>query len=634
LTFPARFFNLAIGRLLRKLGCALWLVLGLICQPAWASASGEWLIDRAYWLDPSGQASLSQAKTQTLTPFEGIFSRGYSDGTHWLRLTLAASDEALAMRLSPTWVDAITLFDPAQPGELLSAGDRHPLGVTATPGLAYSFVLPASAEPRTLWLQLKSTNSHRLNIEVVPAHRLQEVNNHGMVWTSLYAALLLLMLLALLSAWWVQPDAVLGTYLVRHLNYMFYGVTYLGLTGLLLPQDWLPNGWLDWAFSMSVVLTLPLGLWFDIRLLSTYRPHRLWLRSLQVMAWGSLFMVALMLAGQARWALQLTVQLMMLAVLLLFAAAWSSQPDPRVEHLMPKRVLLAYYALVLGSLLIGLLTVQGWTSPQSWSNYLLVLHGLITGLIMTVILFVRGLRQFRHSQQVQWQLQKTQQDMELEQRRRQEQSQFLHMLMHELKTPLAVVSIALGTRNKREANLDLAGRAVQDMKAIIERCIQADRLGDLALDRRRDHINLNACVSQLGAAIPLLQHRLQLQIEPDLTLLNDRQLLQIILSNLLDNAARYSDTVTPVRVSAQAVQQGGEDGIALLISNTPGLAGWPDPEMIFTKYYRSAGAQKDSGSGLGLFLAQQLANSLGGSLRYQPTQRFVEFVLWTPLSPA
>lgn len=621
-------------RLLHGLGFALWLHLCLIFQPAWANPSGQWLNDRAYWHDRTGQVSLSEAQTQAFTPFEGIFSQGYSDGAHWLRLTLAASDEPLAMRLAPSWVDEITLYDPNQPGQWLTAGDRHPLGVTATPGLAYSFVLPASAEPRTLWLQLKSTNSHRLNIEVVPAHRLQEVNNHGMVWTSLYAALLLLMLLALLSAWWVQPDAVLGTYLVRHLNYMFYGVSYLGLTGLLLPQDWLPNGWLDWAFSMSVVLTLPLGLWFDIRLLSTYRPHRLWLRSLQVMAWGSLFMVALMLAGQARWALQLTVQLMMLAVLLLFAAAWSSQPDPRVEHLMPKRVLLAYYALVLGSLLIGLLTVQGWTSPQSWSNYLLVLHGLITGLIMTVILFVRGLRQLRHSQQVQWQLQKTQQDMELEQRRRQEQSQFLHMLMHELKTPLAVVSIALGTRNKREANLDLAGRAVQDMKAIIERCIQADRLGDLALDRRRDHINLNACVSQLGAAIPLLQHRLQLQIEPDLTLLNDRQLLQIILSNLLDNAARYSDTVTPVRVSAQAVQQGGEDGIALLISNTPGLAGWPDPEMIFSKYYRSAGAQKDSGSGLGLFLAQQLANSLGGSLRYQPTQRFVEFVLWIPLSPA
>ncbi len=612
----------------------MWLVFGLMGPPAWASASGEWLSDRAYWLDPTGQASLSQAQTQNFTPFESIFSQGYSDGAHWLRLTLAASDEPLAMRLSPTWVDAVTLFDPAQPGQLLSAGDRHPLGVTATPGLAYSFVLPASAQPRTLWLQLKSTNSHRLNIEVVPADRLQEVNNLGMVWTSLYAAVLLLMLLALLSAWWVQPDAVLGTYLVRHLNYMLYGVSYLGLTGLLLPQDWLPDGWLDWAFSMSVVLTLPLGLWFDIRLLSTYQPHRLWLRALQAMAWGSLFMVALMLAGQARWALQLTVQLMMLAVLLLFAAAWSSRPDPRVEHLMPKRVLLAYYALVLGSLLIGLLTVLGWKSPQNWSNYLLVLHGLLTGLIMTVILFVRGLRQFRHSQQVQWQLQKTQQDMALEQRRRQEQSQFLHMLMHELKTPLAVVSIALGTRHQREANLDLAGRAVQDMKAIIERCVQADRLGDLALDKRRETIALQEVITQLGAAIPQLQRRLQVQIDPSLSLQTDRQLFQIVLSNLLDNAARYSDPVTPVRVLAQAARQGGEPGVALHISNTPGLAGWPDPALIFTKYYRSAGAQKDSGSGLGLFLAQQLANSLGGSLRYQPSQRFVEFVLWLPLSPA
>ena len=311
-----------------------------------------------------------------------------------------------------------------------------------------------------------------------------------------------------------------------------------------------------------------------------------------------------------------------------------TRPDKSTEQIMPKKVVMFYYIFGLSFILVGVVSVLGWVPTKEWTIYALIFQGLISGLMMTTVLFVRAHRLSKQNQQMAWDLQKAHQDTELEQRRRQEQSQFLHMLMHELKTPLAVVSIALGTRTKREANLNLAGRAVQDMKAIIDRCVQADRLGELALDKHQDNIELKACVAQLGAAIPLLQRRLNLQIDPTITLQTDRQLLQIILTNLLDNAARYSDPVTPVRVAAKAALQGGQAGWALHIGNTPGLAGWPDPEQIFSKYYRSPGAQKDSGSGLGLFLAQQLASNLGGSLRYQPTQNHVEFVLWIPSTPA
>lgn len=133
---------------------------------------------------------------------------------------------------------------------------------------------------------------------------------------------------------------------------------------------------------------------------------------------------------------------------------------------------------------------------------------------------------------------------------------------------------------------------------------------------------------------PLLS-RLSLRLDPGLApglaLRTDRQLLQTILSNLLDNAARYSDPVTPVELDVQAVTEDGREGVLFCVSNTPGLAGWPDASQIFSKYYRALGAQRDSGSGLGLFLAQQLACTLQGSLRYQPTDSLVRFKLWIPL---
>ncbi|WP_346309139.1 ATP-binding protein [Limnohabitans sp.] len=625
-----------LQRLWWALAC-LVLLLGAVPAlaqgPAAALQPTDLILDRAYWRDHTGQASLAQAQQHHYTPFRQGFSGGYTDAVHWLRLKLAASDTPISLRLLPPWIDEITLYDPASPDTTYRAGDRHPKSVNAQHVLGYAFNLPAHPQPREVWLQLRSTSAHQLTLQALSAGQLPAANTRAIVWTALYAAVLLLMLLALLSIWWVQRDAVLTAYLVRHTNYILYGVTYLGLTDLLLDQV-LPPGWLDRGFSLLVVMTLPLGLWFDITLLKTYKPHPLLIKALQLLAWASLGLVPLLLAGHARLALQTTVMALALAVPLVFATAWSAQPEAAVERLMSKRVLLGYYALILSSLLIGLSGLLGWGALQGLTPYLLTLHGLLSGLVMTMILFVLGQRQHQLTQHMRWQLQKAQQEVELEQRRREEQSQFLHMLMHELKTPLSVVSLALGTRGNREENLQHASRAVQDMKAIIDRCVEADQLGQLTLERHPEPLDAAQLIHQLADQIPDLRTRFVLQAPKSIPqLLTDRQLLHIVLINLLDNARRYSDPLTPVTVTLHPQPDHGIQGLRICVSNTPGLAGWPDAQQLFSKYYRASGAQTESGSGLGLYLAQQLVQTLGGTLRYTPTLQRVEFVLWLPLSP-
>jgi signal transduction histidine kinase len=67
------------------------------------------------------------------------------------------------------------------------------------------------------------------------------------------------------------------------------------------------------------------------------------------------------------------------------------------------------------------------------------------------------------------------------------------------------------------------------------------------------------------------------------------------------------------------------------VSNAPGDAGRPDPEQLFKKYWRGAGATRHAGSGLGLYLSSLIARRLGGELRYQPEMTDVRFVLWLPI---
>jgi signal transduction histidine kinase len=596
-------------------------------------ASSALILERSFWEDKSATAQLLQAKSQAFAPFEGHFSRGYSASAHWVRLRLDASATPIGLRVTPPWVDELTLYDELDPGVPQRGGDRHPEGITVSPVLGYSFVLPASAFPRNIWVRLHTTSAQQLHFQAMPADELHAAETRAIVWVSLYSAVLLLILLALLGAWFVQRDTVLGIYLLRHSVYLIYGVSYLGLPFFLL-DGLVPGGSFHAALSLSITVLLPLGLWFDITLLKTYQPRSLLLRAAQGLCVLSLGLPILWLLGFERHAVHATVMGLMPAALLVFAMAISTRPPTLVEQLMPKRAMLFYYALILSSLFIGLLGKLGLSQPDTWSQYLLILHGLASGLVMTMILIVRGQRQYRHNQQVSWQLQKSQQEAELERRRHQEQSQFLHMLMHELKTPLSIVSLALGTQSNRQENLQHAGRAVRDMKAIIDRCVQADQLGQLSLQPKADEFDLRGVLDDFVVKIPGLLSRLRTTIPDRLPLLrSDRQLLEIVLINLLDNGSRYSDPVTPVLLDARLSRRGGRAGLEVCISNTPGFAGWPDSERVFGKYYRSSSAQSQSGSGLGLFLSRELVQTLGGSLDYAPSERLVRFVLWIPLTP-
>lgn len=598
-----------------------------------APESDNLIVASAYWEDRSAQADLAQAQTQSYTPYSGMLSRGYSTSAHWVRLSLAASDKPMALFIHPSWLDHLTLHDPANPGPPVMQGDHHPEQRSAFPGLGFSAQLPPSSSPRDIWLRLQSTSSHVLLAQVIPMDEAPYDNARRILWATLYSTALLLIFLLLAFIWLSQPERVLGLYLIRHAIFACYAATYLGVPRLLISDPWL-LAWLDPVFSFLAVTAMTMCIPFEIAFLRGFQPRPIMLRLLQLlMGLGGAAMLAVLL-GYTRLALQANVRLIAMLLLLLLVTALTTRPLPEAEAIMPRKVLLAYYVALLASLGPGILSFLGYFQPEGWELYGLILHILISGVMMSVMLLVRSQRLARQSQQAQWALQKSQLDMSYEQRRREEQSQFLLMLMHELKTPLAVVSLALGTSKKHPENLDHASRAVQDMKAIIERCVQADRMGELSLHQNLQRIDPAALIQQIGQDIPQLAPRLLIKkpAEP-VELETDVQLLQIILTNLLYNAQRYSAPQTPVMVELAMLEKEGQAGLAVCVANFPGLAGWPDEHQLFGKYYRSPGAQSQTGSGLGLYLSRQLAQSLSGTLDYAPSNQYVEFVLWLPLLP-
>jgi two-component system sensor histidine kinase KdpD len=109
----------------------------------------------------------------------------------------------------------------------------------------------------------------------------------------------------------------------------------------------------------------------------------------------------------------------------------------------------------------------------------------------------------------------------------------------------------------------------------------------------------------------------------------DAGLLDLAISQLVDNACRYAPADTPVKV-----QVDGNSGASILVSNSGEPIPPAEAGRIFDRFYRGAAAQQTtSGSGLGLYVARKIAVAHGGSLELEsprPGEAGVAFRLSLP----
>jgi signal transduction histidine kinase len=230
---------------------------------------------------------------------------------------------------------------------------------------------------------------------------------------------------------------------------------------------------------------------------------------------------------------------------------------------------------------------------------------------------------------------------------RQEQDNFLALVSHQFKTPLASLQLSLETMAMRSLKPDqsrmLIERMLADlarMAAMVTQILESNRLERGRVSLKSEPIDLESAV---GRIVSHLEERarkeriaISVEVAPDMCVLADPLALDVVVRNLLENAIAAVAPVGGGTIAVTARRSGTEVELSVRDS---GVGFRPaDEARLFEKFTRlhPGGGSSYFGTGLGLYIVRRLMQLAGGrvSAYSAGVGQGAQFVLAWPVAPA
>jgi two-component system sensor histidine kinase KdpD len=191
----------------------------------------------------------------------------------------------------------------------------------------------------------------------------------------------------------------------------------------------------------------------------------------------------------------------------------------------------------------------------------------------------------------------------------------LRAVSHDLRSPLTAISTAAGALNsptldsaERSELTDVITTETERLTRLVEDLLDLSRLESGTAEPRPEPFSIEEVLDAAARAPSLRNAQLDIKLDDDLPPVQaDPVQLERVLSNLLENAVRYSSNGEPVAVRASTT---GTRLQLRITDHGPGIDA-EDLERIFEPFYRAPGAA-GHGSGLGLAIAKGFINGNGG----------------------
>ncbi|MFN3653537.1 MAG: response regulator [Armatimonadota bacterium] len=206
--------------------------------------------------------------------------------------------------------------------------------------------------------------------------------------------------------------------------------------------------------------------------------------------------------------------------------------------------------------------------------------------------------------------------------------EFLAMLAHELRNPLAAISNAdyvldeVSSGNDRVSRLrEIISRQTKHLARLVDDLLDISRITRGKIELRKEPLDLVAVVQRAvettGPLIDGRQHELHVELpESPICLEADPTRLEQILANLLNNAAKYTEPGGTIWLAVRTIPEGDQEWAEVRVRDT-GIGMHPEllPRIfeLFTQSERSLD-RSEGGLGIGLALVRNLIQLHGGTI--------------------
>lgn len=573
----------------------------------------DWLRDAGAQWTPEDAAAATGWQRLPSSP-----NAGFTKDAIWLRFTVQKPDDDRSWRLQVdnALIEYVDLYRRGAgghwEGQHAGRAQLHSQWPLDTRSPVFALELPVGEH--TFLLRLATRNSLSTSVRLWEAERFYAGAQHEALLWGFYFGLYGLVILIQFLFWYWTREPLSGWY-----------VLYAGLNcfSMLMTMGYLQNA-LDWsaryaipALSLSICVSIYIGTQFTVVVLDLrrYMPrlHQFLVRGATAASITTSVMVLAGFMGPG------TVSAQLVSIVWMLVLFWATVVMLVRRGDMAERFLLLAFTVFFLGILIRYLRNLSILSAGPLTDYSVQVGSVVHMIVMCVFIAYRY-----NALRIALQVEKT---------ARQEQRDFVALVSHEFRTPLAIIDTSaqqLATHldapaeksRKRCANIQAATRR---MTNLMDNYLTVERMGNYEQAMQTRPSDIDALLADVAAEWP--EGRVSLRANPlPANFVCDPDMLRVALRNLISNADRHAAPGTIIELVARHLR----NTLHLRVTNT----GEPIPRdelpHLFQKYHRGRAARGRPGAGLGLFLVHQIVQAHGGRITVKSASGRTSFKIWLP----